>query len=179
MYTISKCLNAACSVFQGIIARYVQIWRIRRRCWRVRFLKLLFAVDLRGFQCYTCITSENQTVCFPSFVLTVFWCSTSYIAKIVFWMTLNKSVDATARWWPCACLTYVSGLQRREKDLNFFICILFIDLVLKYCSDILMVIVAFVFGTTFFSGAFQIIDWTCLVLHFDGNVCNWIPKVIW
>ena len=31
----------------------------------------------------------------------------------------------------------------------------------------------------FFSAAFQVLDWSFLVLHFDGNVCNWIPKVIW
>ena len=31
----------------------------------------------------------------------------------------------------------------------------------------------------FFSAVFQILDWSFLVLHFDGNVCNWIPKVIW
>ena len=31
----------------------------------------------------------------------------------------------------------------------------------------------------FFSAVFQVLDWSFLVLHFDGNVCNWIPKVIW
>ena len=31
----------------------------------------------------------------------------------------------------------------------------------------------------FFSAVFQALDWTFLVLHFYGNVCNWIPKVIW
>ena len=31
----------------------------------------------------------------------------------------------------------------------------------------------------FFSAVFQVLDWNFLVLHFDGNVCNWIPKVIW
>ena len=30
-----------------------------------------------------------------------------------------------------------------------------------------------------FSAVFQVLDWSFLVLHFDGNVCNWIPKVIW
>ena len=31
----------------------------------------------------------------------------------------------------------------------------------------------------FFSAVFQVLDWSFLVLHFDGNVCNWIPKGIW
>ena len=31
----------------------------------------------------------------------------------------------------------------------------------------------------FFSAAFQVLDWSFLVLHFYGNVCNWIPKMIW
>ena len=26
-----------------------------------------------------------------------------------------------------------------------------------------------------FSAAFQVLDWSFLVLHFYGNVCNWIP----
>ena len=30
----------------------------------------------------------------------------------------------------------------------------------------------------FFSAVFQVLDWSFLLL-FDGNVCNWIPKVIW
>ena len=31
----------------------------------------------------------------------------------------------------------------------------------------------------FFSAVFQVLFWSFLVLHFDGNGCNWIPKVIW
>ena len=31
----------------------------------------------------------------------------------------------------------------------------------------------------FFLAVFQVLDWSFLVLLFDGNVCNWIPKVIW
>ena len=30
-----------------------------------------------------------------------------------------------------------------------------------------------------FSAEFQVLDWSILVLHFYGNVCNWIPKAIW
>ena len=31
----------------------------------------------------------------------------------------------------------------------------------------------------FFSAVFQVLDWNFLVLYFDGNVCNGIPKVNW
>ena len=31
----------------------------------------------------------------------------------------------------------------------------------------------------FFSAVFQVLGWSFLVLHFHGNVCNWIPKKIW
>ena len=81
------------------------------------------------------MTSDNQTVCIPSFVLTVFWCSTSYTVIIVLWKMLMEPVIAPARWWPWACLKCVSGLRRLEKILNFFRCIHVIDLVLKYVSN--------------------------------------------
>ena len=35
------------------------------------------------------------------------------------------------------------------------------------------------FWNEFFSAVFLVLDWSFLVLHFDRNVCNWIPKVIW
>ena len=35
------------------------------------------------------------------------------------------------------------------------------------------------FWNEFFSAVFQVLDWISLVLRFDGNVCNWIPKMIW
>ena len=130
---------------------------------------------------------------FHVFVLTVFWCSTSYTVITVLWKLLMEPVNAPSRWWPCACLKCVSGLRRLEKTLNFLRCIHVIDLVLKYGSDInqgnwlqllfyfivLMGIVASVIGMSFFSAVFQVLNWSFLVLHFDGNVCNWIPKVIW
>ena len=67
----------------------------------------------------TLITFENQTVRFPSFVLTVFWCTTSNTVITVLWKTLIEPVIAHARWWPCACLKCGSGL-RLEKKLGFF-----------------------------------------------------------
>ena len=139
------------------------------------------------------LTSEIQIVCFPSFVLTVFWCSTSYTVIIVFWLMLLEPVDVPNRWWPCACLTCVSALRRLERNFIFERCIHVFDLVLKYGSDInegnwlqvlfysivLMGIVTAVIEIRFFSAVFHVSDWSFLLLHFDGNVCNWIPKVIW
>ena len=104
---------------------------------------------------------------------------------------LLEPVNAHARWWPCACRKCDSGLRRLEK-LKFMRCIHVIDLVLNYGSDInegtwlqllfyfivLMGIVASVVGMSFFSAVFQVLDCSFLVLHFDGNLCNWIPKVI-
>ena len=82
------------------------------------------------------ITSENQTVCFPRFVLTVFWYTTSYTVIIVLWKTLMEAVDAPAHWWPWVCLKCVSGRRRMEKTLKFLRCTHVFDLVLKYVSDI-------------------------------------------
>ena len=31
----------------------------------------------------------------------------------------------------------------------------------------------------FFLDVFNVLDWSFLVLQFDWNVCNWIPKKIW
>ena len=105
---------------------------------------------------------------------------------------LMEPVIAPARWWPCACLTCVSGLWRLERNFSFLRCIHVFDLVLKYGSDInggnwlqllfyflvLMGIVTAVIGIRFFSAVFHVLDWS-FQLHFDGNVCNSIPKVIW
>ena len=44
---------------------------------------------------------------------------------------------------------------------------------------VFMGIVTAVIGIRFFSTLFHVLDWSFLVLHFDGNVCNWIPKVVW
>ena len=106
---------------------------------------------------------------------------------------LMELVNSSAYRWACACLKRVSGLRRLKKFLNFLRCIHVFDLVPKFGSDInegnwlqllfyfivLIGIVGTILGMSFFSAAFQVLDWSFLVLHFDGNVCNWIPKVIW
>ena len=85
---------------------------------------------------------------------------------------LMEPVDAPALWWPCASLKCVSGLRGLEKTLSFLRCIHVFALVLKYALDInegywlqllfyfivLISIVAFVIGMTFFSAAFQVLD---------------------
>ena len=85
---------------------------------------------------------------------------------------LMEPVDAPARWWPCACLTCVSGLRRLERNFNFLRCIQVFDLVLKNGSGInegnwlqllfyfivLVGIVASVIGMSFFSAVFQVLD---------------------
>ena len=75
-------------------------------------------------------------VCFPSFVLYVCWCTTSYTVITVLWKKLMEPVNALAHCWPSACQKSVSGPRRLEKTLNFLRCIHVIDLVLKYGSDI-------------------------------------------
>ena len=120
------------------------------------------------------ITSENQIVCFPGFVLTFFWYSTSYTVIVLLWKMLMEPFNAPARWWPCACLKCVYGLRRLEKTLNSLRCILVFDLELKYGSDInegnwlqllfyfivLVCIVASVIGMSFFSAVFHVLDWS-------------------
>ena len=81
------------------------------------------------------ITSENQIVCFPSFVLTVFWCYTSYTVINMLYKMSMLPPNATAPHWPCTCLKCVSSLRRVEKTLNFLRCIHVFDRVLKCGSD--------------------------------------------
>ena len=83
--------------------------------------------------------------------------------------------------------------ENQKKTLNFLRCIHVIDLELNYGSDIkesnrlhllfyfivLKSVIASVIGMSFFSAVSQVLGRSFLVLHFDGNVCNWIPGVIW
>ena len=123
----------------------------------------------------------------------VFWRTTSYTVIIVLRKMLMEPVNALARWWPCACLKSVSGQRRLAKTLNILSCIHVSDRVLKcgsdinegkwlqlfFCFYVLVGIVTAVIGMSFFSAVFHVLDWSFVLLHFDGNVCNWIPKVIW
>ena len=126
-------------------------------------------------------------------MLTVFWCTTSSTVLKVLWKMEVEPTNGHPCWWPCACLKCVSGLRKLEKNLDSLRCIHVIDLELKYGSDInernwlqllfyfivLNSVIASVIGMSFFSAVFQVLERRFLVLHFDGNVCNWIPGVIW
>ena len=106
---------------------------------------------------------------------------------------LMDPADAPASCWPCGCLTCFSGLRRRERNFTFLRCIPVFDLVLKNGSNInernwlqllfyflvLMGMFTAVIGIGFFKAVFHVLDWSFLLLLFDGNVCNWIPTVIW
>ena len=49
-------------------------------------------------------------------------------------------------------------------------------------SSLLICIVGYSFlryWNEFFSAVVHVLDWSFLVMHFYGNVCNWIPEVIW
>ena len=132
-------------------------------------------------------------VCFTSFVLHVFWCATSHTVIIVLWKLLMKPVNAPSRWWPCALLKRISGLRRLEKNLEIFemhTCLwpgaqlwfrhkwgkLVTASLLLLCIDGCSCLR---YWNEFVSVVFSVLDWSFLLLHFDGNVCNWIPKVIW
>ena len=132
------------------------------------------------------ITSENQIVCFPSFVSTVFWCTTSHTVIFVLWKMLMEPVNAPAHRWSCACLKCVSGLRRLEnrKIPEFFemhTCLwLGAQIWLRHKWRKLVTASLLLHCIDWNSSAvFHVLDWSFLVLHFDINVCNWIPKVIW
>ena len=56
---------------------------------------------------------------FSKFVLTVFWCSTSYTPIVVPWKTLQEIVKYSAPRWPCTCPNCVSGLRRLDETWTF------------------------------------------------------------
>ena len=106
---------------------------------------------------------------FPCFVLTLFWCSTSYTVIIVLRKFLLEPVNAHALWWHYACLNFGYGLRRLGKTWDFLRRIHVNYLVLKFCSDIndgnwlqlpfyfivLMGILASVSGKSFFQQCFR------------------------
>ena len=110
----------------------------------------------------------------------------------MFWLMLMKPVNAPALWWPCACLKCASGLRRLEKTWTFWDA--FVSL--TWCSNIVrpkwrkLATDSLWFDCVdgysclrcwneFFSSMFQVLGWNFLALQCHGNVCNWIPKLIW
>ena len=86
-----------------------------------------------------------------------------------FWNWKRLSVDASRN----------DAQGEQMVVFEFELAFLQVRLQLLFYFIVLMGIVASVIGMSFFAAAFQILDWSFLVLHFYGNVCNWIPKVIW
>ena len=82
---------------------------------------------------------------------------------------------------------------KTRNNSNFLRYLHVFDLVLKYCSDIdkgnwlqlhsyfilLMGFFALVSRMSFFISVYQFLGSSNLVLHFYGNACIWIPKLIW
>ena len=56
---------------------------------------------------------------FSKFVLTVFWCSTSYTPIVVPWKMLQEIVKKSAPRWPGTCPKCLSGLRRLEETWTF------------------------------------------------------------
>ena len=96
-------------------------------------------------------------------------------------------VGGTAR--ACNVFLVCDDQKKTWKSLR---CIHVFDLVLKFDSDtngrnwLQLLLHFFVLRVKMppllervFYVLFQVLDWSFLVLHFDGNVRHWIPKVIW
>ena len=99
---------------------------------------------------------------------------------------------ASARWRPYWYQKCVSGLRRLEKIWTcwdaYMCCTRWSNVVQTQMKE---------FGYTslsphfdgenkcilkwndFFSSVGQVLGWNFFVLHFDGNVCYWIPKQFW
>ena len=137
------------------------------------------------------ITSENELVHFRSFALTVFWDSASYTVIFLFWTMLIQTVNVPARWWPWMCLKSDSGLRRLEKTGTFWDAYMS----LTWCSIIVLtnggnwlhLLFYFIVLLGIFSSVLGMSSLICVsgfrlkffVFQCHGNVCNWIPKVIW
>ena len=124
-------------------------------------------------------------------MLFVFWLSTPFTAMVVFFIIIMEPSIAPARWWPFWCLKCSSGLRRQDKIWVFWV---------SYncstsCSNIVRRQIRWVGYTPLllhcvgekscivtwnkcFSSLSQVSGWSFLVLHFQWNVCNWIPKPI-
>ena len=106
---------------------------------------------------------------------------------------LIEPVISVVRWRPCACLKFCfrTGMTRKKLELfEMHTCLwpgaqywlrhkwrkMVTASTSFHCID----------GYRFFRcwnevfyAEFQVSNWNFLVFHFDGSVCNWIPKVIW
>ena len=110
-------------------------------------------------------------------------------------MILRERLDAPARRWPWACLNWEmcfwpaktrkniellemrtchwTGAQMRFRHNSKKLVRPFLS---HLCTDRYSCLCV---RNEFSSAVFQVLDWKFLLLHFEGNVCNWIPKVNW
>ena len=101
------------------------------------------------------------------------WCTCSLVAlsvpEICVWpATTRKNLELFEMHtchWPGAQIWFRHKWRKLITASLLLFCIEWYGC-LRYCNE-------------FFSAVFQVLDWSFLVLHFDGNGCNWIPKVIW
>ena len=101
------------------------------------------------------------------------WCSCSLVALCVpemcFWPAkIGKNLELFemhTRLWPGAQICFGHKWRKLVTASLLLLCIDWYGC-LSYWNE-------------FFPAVFQVLNWSFLVLHFDGNVCNWIPKVIW
>ena len=114
--------------------------------------------------CNNCVLNDVNGAC---------WCTCSFVALRVphmcFWPAKTRKnlyfVEMHTCLWPGAQIWFRHKWRKLVTGSLYFI--------------VLMGIVTVVIGIRFFSAVFHVLDWSFLLLHFDGNVCNWIPKVIW
>ena len=104
---------------------------------------------------------------------------------------LKEPVVALSRWWPWACLKCVSGLWTLDKNWTFWDAYMSLTwrsiFVLTYGGNWLHRLFYFIVLLGIFSSVLGMSSLICVsgfrlkffVFQCHGNVCNWIPKVIW
>ena len=91
------------------------------------------------------------------------------VSEMCFWSAKTRKIleffEMHTCLWPGAQIWF------RHKWRKLVTASLLLDCIDWYCC--------LRYWKEFFAAVFQVLDWSFLVLHFDGNVCNWIPKMIW
>ena len=101
------------------------------------------------------------------------WCTCSLVAlrapQTYFWPAKTRKkleiLEMHTCPWPGAQIWFRHKWRKLVTDSLLLHCI-------DGCSCLR-------YSNEFVSVVFWVLDWSFLLLHFDGNVCNWIPKVIW
>ena len=68
---------------------------------------------------------------------TVFWWSTMGTVIFVFWIIVMEPINAHTSWWPCWCWKWFLSSENQKKKLKILRCPNVLDVVLRYCSDII------------------------------------------